>query len=232
MSASGDWERLKAEDGLVFAHASLEDVRANVALAGVPSERVRYVDGKVEDTIPQDVPDRIALLRLDTDWYESTLHELGHLWIALLPGGVLIIDDYGHWQGARQAVDEFFAGRDDAPMLTRSTTPAGSRSSCLGERDAEGSARRPPGGTRARRRTRPAPELKECGVRTQPGVSEVHSPASRRARAQWRSLSVAMSPPHGTAGLSVVGIGCQSGDSSRISFVVRRVRLAPSACIT
>jgi hypothetical protein len=119
MSARGDWERLKAEDGLVFARASLADVQANVAAAGVPAERVRFVVGKVEDTIPGTMPDRIALLRLDTDWYESTLHELRHLWDRLVPGGVLIIDDYGHWQGARRAVDEFFAARADAPMLTR-----------------------------------------------------------------------------------------------------------------
>lgn len=62
---------------------------------------------------------RIALLRLDTDWYESTHHELEHLWERLEPGGALIIDDYGHWAGARQAVDEFFAGRPDAPLLAR-----------------------------------------------------------------------------------------------------------------
>jgi hypothetical protein len=47
-------------------------------------------------------------LRLDTDWYESTKHELVHQYPKLSVGGVLIIDDYGHWQGARQAVDEYF----------------------------------------------------------------------------------------------------------------------------
>ena len=54
------------------------------------------------------MPERIALLRIDTDWYESTRHELVHLYPRLSPGGVLIIDDYGHWQGARKAVDEYF----------------------------------------------------------------------------------------------------------------------------
>jgi hypothetical protein len=80
---------------------------------------VRFVKGKVEDTIPGTLPGAIALLRLDTDWYESTRHELEHLWELLLPGGVLIVDDYGHWAGARDAVDEFFAGRPDAPLLSR-----------------------------------------------------------------------------------------------------------------
>jgi hypothetical protein len=61
----------------------------------------------VEDTIPKEAPDKIALLRLDTDWYESTRHELTHLYPKLSVGGVLIIDDYGQWEGARKAVDEY-----------------------------------------------------------------------------------------------------------------------------
>jgi hypothetical protein len=66
------------------------------------------VKGKVEDTIPRAAPKQIALLRLDTDWYESTYHELKHLYPRLVPGGVLILDDYGHWEGARRAVDQYF----------------------------------------------------------------------------------------------------------------------------
>ena len=46
-------------------------------------------------------------MRLDTDWYESTRHELTHLYPRLVVGGVLIIDDYGHWESARKAVDEY-----------------------------------------------------------------------------------------------------------------------------
>ena len=58
------------------------------------------------------------MLRLDTDWYESTLHELVHLYPRLVPGGVLIIDYYGHWQGARRAVEEYFASHRPAPLLS------------------------------------------------------------------------------------------------------------------
>jgi O-methyltransferase len=76
---------------------------------GYPEDRMEFIEGKVEDTLPRLAPDRIAVLRLDTDWYESTRHELEHLWPRLSPGGVLILDDYGHWQGFRQAVDEFLA---------------------------------------------------------------------------------------------------------------------------
>ncbi len=115
-----EWEQHagRTEDP-VFAYGALSDVQANMASTGYPAERVSFVQGKVEDTIPAHLPSAVALLRLDTDWYESTRHELEHLWPKLAPGGVLIIDDYGHWAGARQAVDEFFAGRADAPLLNR-----------------------------------------------------------------------------------------------------------------
>jgi hypothetical protein len=93
----------------IWCRAGLDEVQANLASTGYPADRIRYVRGRVEDTIPATLPDMIALLRLDTDWYESTKHELEHLYPRLVPGGVLIIDDYGHWQGARKAVDEYFA---------------------------------------------------------------------------------------------------------------------------
>jgi O-methyltransferase len=91
-----------------------DSVRHTLAAAGYPEERLHFVRGPVEQTLPRQAPPELALLRLDTDWYESTRHELEHLYPRLRPGGVLIIDDYGHWQGARQAVDEYFA---EAPLL-------------------------------------------------------------------------------------------------------------------
>lgn len=107
-------------DDVTFAHSPLSEVRSNMASTAWPDEQTRYVEGKVEDSIPATVPDRpIALLRLDTDWYESTRHELVHLYPLLAPGGVLIIDDYGYWQGARQAVDEWLASTEDPPLLVR-----------------------------------------------------------------------------------------------------------------
>jgi O-methyltransferase len=73
----------------------------------------------VEETIPENAPESIALLRLDTDWYESTRHELEHLFPRLSPGGVLIIDDYGHWQGCKRAVDEYFGKNGARIFLAR-----------------------------------------------------------------------------------------------------------------
>jgi O-methyltransferase len=110
VSAQARW----SED---WCAVSLDVVRANLASTGYPMDRINFVPGKVEDTIPATSPDRIALLRLDTDFYESTAHELEHLYPRLQPGGVLIIDDYGNWEGARKAVDEYFA--DDAILLNR-----------------------------------------------------------------------------------------------------------------
>ena len=100
--------RLENETG-VQAYAPLEEVRGVMESTGYPPERIRYVKGKVEETIPAAAPDRIALLRLDTDWYQSTRHELVHLFPRLSSGGVLIVDDYGQWKGSRLATDEYFS---------------------------------------------------------------------------------------------------------------------------
>lgn len=98
---------------------SVEDVRRLVLASGYPSDRLHLVPGRVEDTVPDAAPDDIALLRLDTDWYESTRHELEHLYPRLSSGGILIVDDYGHWQGARQATDEYLAQLERPPFLAR-----------------------------------------------------------------------------------------------------------------
>lgn len=113
-----DWKE-NAEEEQIMCYASLEDVQNNVSRVGYPKDRIHYVKGMVEDTLPQEAPEKIALLRLDTDWYESTRHELETLYPRLEPGGVLIIDDYGFWQGARKAVDEYLAENEIHLLLNR-----------------------------------------------------------------------------------------------------------------
>ncbi len=93
----------------IWCYASIEDVNENISSTGYPSEHIHLVKGKVEETIPNIMPKQIAILRLDTDWYESTLHELRYLFPLLSPRGVLIVDDYGHWRGCKKAVDEYFS---------------------------------------------------------------------------------------------------------------------------
>lgn len=120
------WEEAEEENRRVyggFFDADLFDeasVRARLIDSGYPADRMHFVRGKVEDTIPGVLPSPIALLRLDTDWYESTRHEMEHLYPQLVRGGVLIVDDYGHWKGCRQAVDEYFARPEHPrPLLQR-----------------------------------------------------------------------------------------------------------------
>jgi O-methyltransferase len=102
-------ELADGEQSSDWCRAGIEDVRANLALTGYPPQRLHFVPGMVEETIPAQAPETIGLLRLDTDWYTSTRHELVQMWPRLVRGGVCIIDDYGHWKGSRQAVDEYLA---------------------------------------------------------------------------------------------------------------------------
>jgi hypothetical protein len=103
----------------VWAYSPLEEVRTNISSTNYPSDRIRFIKGKVEETIPKESPDKIAILRLDTDRYESTRHELAYLYPKLSIGGVLIIDDYGHWKGARKAVDEYINDNGVHILLNR-----------------------------------------------------------------------------------------------------------------
>jgi O-methyltransferase len=112
-------EEPRSEDSAIWALAPIDVVRANLTATGHSPELTVFHPGLVEQTLPAEAPARIALLRLDTDWYESTKHELIHLYPRLAPGGVLIIDDYGHFRGARQATDEYFSESGTSILLNR-----------------------------------------------------------------------------------------------------------------
>jgi hypothetical protein len=108
------WYRTESDQ---YVHAGKDDqwnavglaeVKKNLAKANIQHQRLHFIEGKVEDTLPSQAPEKIALLRLDTDFYESTWHELETLFPRLCKGGVIIVDDYGHFLGARKAVDEYF----------------------------------------------------------------------------------------------------------------------------
>ena len=120
-------EELLAEaepDSQIVAAASHEEVESAFfeQVPAYPRERVHFVKGRVEETIPDAAPARISILRLDTDWYESTKHELDHLYARLSPGGVLLLDDYAYWEGARRAVDEFLEETGEPLLLLRMAT--------------------------------------------------------------------------------------------------------------
>ena len=103
------WQAATRDGVTDWCYSPYEEVEQNFRKE-VRAGDLRLVKGKVEDTLKDlaNVPDKIALLRLDTDWYESTKSELDVLYPRLQPGGVLIIDDYGYWAGAKKAVDEYF----------------------------------------------------------------------------------------------------------------------------
>lgn len=105
----------KYSDDGKWCYADEHDVRKLFDANDFSTQEVRLIKGDVVETLKTQAPEQISLLRLDTDWYESTLAELEILYPRLSTGGVLIIDDYGHWEGSRRAVDEYFA--DKPPVL-------------------------------------------------------------------------------------------------------------------
>lgn len=104
---------------IIWAVSRFDEVTKNMKQTYYPMNNIVFVKGPVEKTIPDTIPKAIALLRLDTDWYESTLHELTHLYPLVSPKGVTIIDDYGHWQGSQLATDTYFEGTGFTPFLHR-----------------------------------------------------------------------------------------------------------------
>jgi hypothetical protein len=115
----GAWQKHQTSGVNKWCYSPIEDVKQNMISTGYPIEKIHFIKGRVEDTIPAEIPRKIAVLRLDTDWYDSTLHELIHLVPRLSDKGVLLFDDYGHWKGQRDAVDRYFADQSFKPLLCR-----------------------------------------------------------------------------------------------------------------
>lgn len=112
-----------AEEGThnIWCYSTLDEVMENVQRHAQSSDAIHFIKGKVEETLmdEKNLPEKISLLRIDTDWYESTKKCLEVLYPRLVSGGVLILDDYGHWKGSRKAFDEYFAERGETPFLHR-----------------------------------------------------------------------------------------------------------------
>jgi len=106
-------------DSSTWCRAVIDDVKSNIFSVGYEKTKIHFIKGKVEETLPTDQIKNISILRLDTDWYESTKHELIHLFPKISKGGVVIIDDYGFWEGARKAVDEYISENNIQILLNR-----------------------------------------------------------------------------------------------------------------
>jgi O-methyltransferase len=117
-SAHIRFRKSQGRDHNDWCYSPLEEVKTHFGKAGLFNGNVKFVKGDVAVTLsrPAQLPEKISVLRLDTDWFESTKIELEVLFPRLSSGGVLIIDDYGHWGGARKAVDEYF-GENARPFF-------------------------------------------------------------------------------------------------------------------
>lgn len=108
------WEKHRDGDSVTgsnWVRASLDEVWERVRDLGYPTIRLHLVKGMVEETLPSYAPEKIAVARLDTDFYSSTKHEFEQLYPRVSPGGIVIIDDYGAFLGSKTATDEYMAER-------------------------------------------------------------------------------------------------------------------------
>ena len=113
------WRKYQKKNHNKWYFSCIGEVKKNMLSTGYPLEKLIFVRGKVEDTIPNTMPSKIAILRLDTDWYESTYHELKYLFPLISCGGVIIIDDYGNFAGQKEAVNKYFKKNNIKILLNR-----------------------------------------------------------------------------------------------------------------
>ena len=113
-----EYNQNKRAENSNWCYASIEDVKENIKNFKF-NAKINYIKGDIIKTLENysNIPEKISILRLDTDWYESTKKELEILYPKLSVGGVLIIDDYGHWGGCKKAVDEYFKENGKRPLL-------------------------------------------------------------------------------------------------------------------
>jgi len=113
------WNSMQSESGNKWVAASLQEVKINFTKFGLLDSKIKLIEGDIRLTleISQNLPKAISILRIDTDFYDSTLISLKKLWPLLANGGVLILDDYAHWDGARRAVDEYFSANGLESLL-------------------------------------------------------------------------------------------------------------------
>ena len=103
-----------------WCFASIDEVKNNFEKRNLISDQIIFVEGDISITLSKEnlfLPDSICVLRLDTDWYESTKIEMEVLYPRLSVGGCLIVDDYGYWSGSKKAVDEYFEREGNRPFF-------------------------------------------------------------------------------------------------------------------
>jgi len=120
-----EWKKYnkRSSEGLVntWCYCPLEQVMIDLYLTGYPSEKLHFIKGDVMDTLKDKskIPEKIAILRLDTDWYKSSKYELEQMFDNVVIGGIIIFDDYFYWRGQKDATDEFFKNTKYKGSITR-----------------------------------------------------------------------------------------------------------------
>ena len=117
--AEKEWNANEKNNYNEWCYSSIDEVKKNMSETAYPQDKIKLIKGKVEDTIPKEIPNKIAILRLDTDWYESTYHELKYLYPLIVPNGIIIFDDYGYWKGSREATDNYFKENNIKVLMNR-----------------------------------------------------------------------------------------------------------------
>lgn len=103
--------------------APLEDVKKNINLCKYDKKKIHYIIGDVCETLKNNIPKNIVILRLDTDFYDSTKIELEKLYPNVISGGIIIIDDYYSWKGSKTATDEFIKKyKNEIKMIDKNLT--------------------------------------------------------------------------------------------------------------
>jgi hypothetical protein len=97
-----------------WCYTPLEQVKNLLNSTGYDKDKLHYIIGDVMETLKDKttIPEKIAILRLDTDWYESSKYELEQMYDNVVTGGIIIFDDYYHWDGQRRATDNFLKSRN------------------------------------------------------------------------------------------------------------------------
>ena len=120
-----EWRRHNVNDVNTWCYCPIGKVMSDLYQLDYSSERLHFIKGDVRQTLldQNNIPEKIAVLRLDTDWYDSSKLELERMFHCLVPGGVLILDDYFYWKGQKDATDEFFKGTKYEYLITRVNIP-------------------------------------------------------------------------------------------------------------
>jgi hypothetical protein len=101
--------------------ASVDDFMDAMSKSGIPKERLFVFKGPFSETLPTASTPKVAVLRLDGDWYDSTMECLNKFWDKVIPGGIIILDDYHVWDGCSLAVHDFLSFRKAPERIERST---------------------------------------------------------------------------------------------------------------